>query len=313
MPDIYDRIQQAVDETAQMQRQPYPSMLSVVANHPGFLGHQILSDEEYQQKLKYAALMERLQKIQEEDAQGFNQAVIYQEPAVNRYTGKPYMRDVVGRELEFDDIDRSPYRERGVLSPGMPLRNAFDVMQVPFSVAANTARGLYAAGVNDMPMLDRAAKAAPEVANKATGGIWNAVQGKDPNEAWAQERAAVASIPFSHPLMYMGKGNPGAILARDLPPLADNGIVEGPQVLKEDFDFPDNWKTDMAGYALEAAMDPAFGMTSGIRHLSKAVRAAAPAAKAAHALRAGSLFGQEMAMPATWVGIGEANRRMEDE
>jgi hypothetical protein len=217
------------------------------------------------------------------------------------------MRDVVGRELKFDDIDRSPYRERGMLSPGMPLRNAFDVMQVPFSVAANTARGIYAAGVNDMPMLDRAAKAAPEVANKATGGLWNAVQGKDPNEAWAAERAEVGKIPFSHPLMFMGKGNPGAVL----PQLPDKGIVEGPQVLKEDFGFPDNWKTDMAGYALEAAADPVTGATAAIRHLSKGLRAAAPAARAAHALRAGSLFGQEMAMPATWVGIGEASRRLE--
>jgi hypothetical protein len=301
MPDIYDRIQQAVDETSQMPRQPYPSMLSVVANHPGVLGHQILTDEEYQQKLKYAALMERLQKIQEEDAPGFNQAVIYREPARNSLTGEGYMRDVVGRELKFDDIDRSPYRERGMLSPGMPLRNAFDVMQVPFSVAANTARSAWD--------LDKAAEEAPYVANKATGGLWNAFQGKDPNEALAQERALVGKIPFNHTLMFKTKGNPGAAL----PQLPERGIVEGPQVLKEDFDFPDNWKTDMAGYALEAAADPVTGATSAIRHLAKGLRAAAPAARAAHALRAGRLFGQEMAMPATWVGIGEANRRLEDE
>jgi hypothetical protein len=274
-------------------------MLSVVANHPGVLGHQILTDEEYQQKLKYAALMERLQKIQAEDTPGFNQAVIYREPARNSLTGDGYMRDVVGRELKFDDIDRSPYRERGMLSPGMPLRNAFDVVQAPFSVAANTARAAWD--------LDKAAENAPHVANKATGGLWNAVQGKDPNEAWAAERAEVGKIPFSHPLMFMGKGNPGAVL----PQLPDKGIVEGPQVLKEDFGFPDNWKTDMAGYALEAAADPVTGATAAIRHLSKGLRAAAPAARAAHALRAGSLFGQEMAMPATWVGIGEASRRLE--
>jgi hypothetical protein len=299
MADIYDRIQQAIDETAQTPRQPYPSMLSVVANHPGVLGHQILTNEEYQQKLKYAALMERLQKIQEEDAPGFNQAVIYREPAVSSMTGEGYMRDVVGRELKFDDIDRSPYRERGMLSPGMPLRNAFDVVQAPFSVAANTARAAWD--------LDKAAENAPHVANKATGGLWNAVQGKDPNEAWAAERDLVGKIPFNHTLMFQTKGNPGAAL----PQLPDKGIVEGPQVLKEDFGFPDNWKTDMAGYALEAAADPVTGATAAIRHLSKGLRAAAPAARAAHALRAGSLFGQEMAMPATWVGIGEASRRME--
>jgi hypothetical protein len=301
MPDIYDRIQQAVDETSQMPRQPYPSMLSVVANHPGVLGHQILTDEEYQQKLKYAALMERLQKIQEEDAPGFNQAVIYREPARNSLTGEGYMRDVVGRELKFDDIDRSPYRERGMLSPGMPLRNAFDVMQVPFSVAANTARSAWD--------LDKAAEEAPYVANKATGGLWNAFQGKDPNEALAQERALVGKIPFNHTLMFKTKGNPGAAL----PQLPERGIVEGPQVLKEDFDFPDNWKTDMAGYALEAAADPVTGATSAIRHLAKGLRAAAPAARAAHALRAGRRFGPARAMPATWVGIGEASRRLEDE
>lgn len=301
MADIYDRIQQAIDETAQMPRQPYPSMWSVVANHPGVLGHQILTDEEYQQKLKYAALMERLRKIQEEDAPGFNQAVIYREPDFNEFTGKGYMRPVVGRELKFDDIDRSPYRTRGMLASGMPLRNAFDVMQAPFSVAANTARAAWD--------LDKAADEAPHVANKATGGIWNAVQGKDPNEAWAQERATVGRIPFSHPFMFMGKGNPGAVL----PQLPDRGIVEGPQVLKEDFGFPDDWKTDMAGYAMEAAVDPVTGATQAIRHLSRGLRAAAPAARAAHAMRAGSLFGQEMAMPAAWVGIGEANRRLEDQ
>lgn len=301
MADIYDRIQQAVDETSQTPRQPYPSMLSVVANHPGVIGHQILTDEEYQQKLKYAALMERLQKIQAEDAEAFNRAVIYSEPAVNSLSGQRYTRDVLGRELEFGEPDRSPYRERGILDPGMPLRNAFDVVQAPFSVAANTARSAWD--------LDKAAEEAPYVANKATGGLWNAFQGKDPNEAWAQERALVGKIPFNHTLMFKTKGNPGAAL----PQLPERGIVEGPQVLKEDFGMPDNWKTDLAGYALEAAADPVTGATAAIRHLSKGLRAAAPAARAAHALRAGSLFGQEMAMPATWVGIGEANRRMEDE
>jgi hypothetical protein len=301
MADIYDRIQQAIDETAQMPRQPYPPMWAVVAANPNPFTHQILTDEEYQQKIKHAALMDRLQKIQEEDTPGFNQAVIYREPAINSLTGEGYMRDVVGRELKFKDIDRSPWRERGLLAPGMPLRNAFDVVQAPFSVAANTARAAWD--------LDKAAENAPHVANKATGGLWNAVQGKDPNEAWAQERDFVGKIPFHHTLMFQTGGNPGAGL-RQLP---DKGIIEGPQVLKEDFGFPDNWKTDMAGYALEAAADPVTGATAAIRHLSKGLRAAAPAARAAHALRAGSLFGQEMAMPATWVGIGEANRRMEDE
>jgi hypothetical protein len=301
MADIYDRIQQAIDETSSQPNKPYPSMASVAVNHPGFMTHQVLTDAEYQQKVKHAALIERLAKIQQEDRAAFDDAVVYHRPAYGSTIKQPMMVPVKGRYMDLKTPDTSPYRARPILAPGMFIRNAADAISAAPSVVVNTARSLWD--------LDKAAEQSGGVANKATFGAWNIAQGKEPNEAWAQERDIAQSIPFNHPLMFETRGNPMAAIS----PPEDNELVEGPQVLKDDFKWADNWKTDLVGYGGEAVIDPIGGASAALRHFGKAARAAAPAARAIHGLRGAALVGQEAAYPAVWVGLGEAARRRGEE
>jgi hypothetical protein len=259
--------------------------------------HQVLTDAEYQQKVKHAALIARLAQIQQEDRAAFDDAEIYRRPVYEETLGRPIMVPVRGRYMNLKPPDTSPYRERPVLAPGMFLRNAADAISAAPSTVVNTVRSLW--------NLDEAAEKSGGVANKATFGAWNIAHGKEPNEAWAKERDAAQSIPFDHPLMFETRGNPMAAM----PPPEDNELVEGPQVLKGDFGWADNWKTDVVGYGAEAVVDPIGGASGAIRHLAKGLRAAAPAAKAIHGLRGAALVGQEAAYPAVWVGAGAAARR----
>jgi len=296
MADIRDLINAAYDEVRELPRAKYPSMLSVAVNHPGFIGHEVVDDAEYQNKYRYDQLMRRLDQIQRDNPREFADTAFYPKPVPHPTTGKLMMRPVYGRELKTGPQDVSPYRERGAMAQGMFLPNALQVLQSPFSVVANTARSTYD--------LDKAAEEAPYVANKSTGGLWNALQGKDPNQAWADERKWVGERGFDDPVRMMANGNPGLLYQ---PTQRERGSIEGPEFLKEDFGLPDNRATDMAGYVLEAAIDPVTGATQAVRHLGKGFRAAAPMAKAAHAARAASLLGQEVTLPATWTGLGVYN------
>jgi hypothetical protein len=290
-------IQEAVSEVGQTPSRPYPSLLSQAVYHPGFMTHQMRSEDEWNQQVRYVELMKRLRQIQQENERAFNDAVIYETPSINSISGSAYMRPVHGRDLPKAPDAPSPYRRRGVLDEGMPLSNAIQVVQAPFSLAANTARAAW--------NLDKSAEEAPYVANKASGGLWNAVQGKDPNEEWARERKFSGSVPFDDPRMLDTQGDP----SQWRPPQRDRGLIDGPDFLKEEAGLPDHWGTDLAGYALEAATDPVTGATQAWRHGAKAFRAASPYAKGMHALRAGQLMGQEMLLPGAFVGLGEYNRR----
>lgn len=295
--DIRRLVAEAVQEVGRLPRQPYPSLASQVFHHPGVLTHQLRSEEEWDQQVRYVELLKRLQAIQEANRKDFNQSVIYQIPSFNSLSGELQMRPVTGRELPPAPSAPSPYRRRGVLDEGMPVSNAFQVVQAPFSLLANTARAAW--------NLDKSAEEAPYVANKATGGLWNAFQGKDPNEEWARERKFSGSVPFYDPRMLETRGDP----SQWREPQRDRGLIEGPEFLKEEAGLPDHWGTDLAGYALEAAADPVTGATQAWRHGTKAFRAASPAAKGMHALRAGQLMGQELALPSIFVGLGEYNRQ----
>jgi hypothetical protein len=288
-PDVDDLVDKAYSDVRAMPKYPYPSLGSVIVNHPGVLGHQILTDEEYQEKRKYDELMRRLESIRTELPDQFRQ----------KKFEFPGMQPVMGRDIEVGPQDTSPYRKRGVMDEGMPIRNAIQALQAPFSVVANTARAAY-----DLP---KAAEEAPYVANKATGGLWNAVQGKDPNPSWSREREFAASIPFDHPLMMVTKGNPGSAYNTLYEP-TERGSIEGPEYLKEDWDFPDSLGTDIAGYALEAAVDPVTGATQAMRHAGKAITAANAAARNAHAIRAASLLGTEVSGPVGWSSLSALNR-----
>lgn len=289
-PDVDDLVRRAVDEVAAEPARPYPSMWSVIANHPGALTHQILTDEEYQQKVKYDSLMRRLDAIQKQLPDQFRQKVF-----VDFGDGKP----VRGSDLKVGPQDVSPYRQRGMLEEGMPVANAFQVLQAPFSLIANTARAAY-----DMP---RAAEEAPYVANKATGGLWNALQGKDPNPSWAEERKWAGQVPFNSPLMLLTDGNPGLAVGIK-PQEKERGSIEGPDFLKSDFGWKDSLGTDLAGYALEAAVDPVTGATDAVRHAAKAAQKLGTRTGVRHALKAANLMGQEMVIPGTFSGISAYNR-----
>lgn len=282
---VNEDIRAALDDVRSLPPAKYPSTWSVAANHPGIFGYQVMSEPEYQNRARYDELMRRLEAIKE------------------KHGGMAYLDSPVAQQVEpYPKYTgpTKPYRYRGVLANGQPIRNSLDVLQTPFSLVANTARAAWD--------LDKAAANAPAVANRTSFGLWNMAQGREPNEAWAKERAIIDKIPFDSPAMLATKGDPGQALGT----MSEGGIVEGPQMLKEDFGFPDNWKTDMAGLALEAAADPVTGATQAIRHLSKATRVAAPAARAAHLMRAGKLGAQEMYLPSVWVGLGELGRQQRE-
>jgi len=289
-PDVDDLVDKAYSDVRAMPKYPYPSLGSVIVNHPGVLGHQILTDQEYQEKRKYDELMRRLESIRTELPDQFLQ----------KKFEFPGMKPIMGRDIEVGPQDTSPYRARGVMDAGMPVPNALQVLQAPFSLIANTARAAY-----DLP---KAAEEAPYVANKATGGLWNAFQGKDPNPSWSREREFAASIPFDHPLQVFTKGNPGSAYNILYNPPPERGTIEGPDYLKEDFGFPDSLGTDIAGYALEAAADPVTGAAKAMSHAGKAMKVLSPAARNAHAIRAASLLGQEIALPSAWSGVSALNR-----
>ena len=288
-PDVDDLVDKAYSDVRSLPKYPYPSLGSVIVNHPGVLGHQILTDQEYQEKRKYDELMRRLEAIRTELPDQFYQ----------KKFEFPGMQPIMGRDIEVGPQDITPYRKRGVMDEGMPIRNAIQALQAPFSVVANTARAAY-----DLP---KAAEEAPYVANKATGGLWNAVQGKDPNPSWSREREFAGSIPFDHPLFIATKGNPGAAYNVLYEP-TERGSIEGPEFLKEDFGFPDTLGTDMAGYALEAAADPVTGATKAMGHVGKAMKVLSPAARNAHAIRAAGLLGTELSGPAGWSSLSALNR-----
>lgn len=281
-PDVRDLIASAVEEVKALPKYKYPSMVSVAVNHPGFMTHQVLTDEEYQQKRKYDELMRRLEGIQKDYPAQFYS---------HEFGTLPNGRPMTGRDVKVGPQDTSPYRKRDMLAPGMFLSNAIETVQAPFSVTANTARSVY--------NLDKAAKEAPYVANKATGGLWNAVQGKDPNPSWAAEREWAGKVPFDHPLMMLTEGNPGELYGDIFRP-KERGSIEGPDVLREDFGFPDTLGTKIAGYVLEGAADPVTGATKAVQHVGKAARVLSPAARNAHLLRAGNLLRQEATLPAIW-------------
>lgn len=294
-PSVDDLVRQAVSEVAAEPNHPYPSMWDVFVNHPGALTHQILSDEEYQQKRKYDSLMRRLAAIQQQYPSEFGK---------KEFTIDGDGNPVLGSDLQVGPKDVSPYRQRGMLEPGMPVANAFQVMQAPFSLVANTARAAY-----DLP---KSLEEAPYVYNKASGGLYNVYHGKDPNPSWSAEREWSGKVPFHSPLMMLTDGNPG--LAEGLKPGdTERGSIEGPDLLKSDFGWKDSLGTDIAGYALEAVADPVMGATDAIRHLAKASGNLFSRYGAKHATRAASLMGQEMALPSAFSGMSAYSRSQKDE
>lgn len=292
-PDVDDLVDQAYSDVRALPKYPYPSLGSVIVNHPGVLQNQILTDQEYQEKRKYDALMRRLGQIQEQLPDQFAQK---QFPV-------PGSDPIYGRDIQAGPQDTSPYRRRDMLGAGMPLANALQVVQAPFSVAANTLRAAY-----DLP---KAAEEAPYVANKATGGLFNIVQGKDPNPTWSAEREFAGRVPFDSPLMMLTEGNPGSAYGI-LYGSQERGSLEGPQVLKEDFGFPDTVGTDMAGNAIEALVDPIGSPYQIYKTAGRALTAGSRAAMKANATRAAKLLGVEMALPTAFTA-GSAVSRLRGE
>lgn len=111
MADIRDLINAAYDEVRELPRAKYPSMLSVAVNHPGFIGHEVVDDAEYQNKYRYDQLMRRLDQIQRDNPREFADTAFYQKPVPHPTTGKLMMRPVYGRELKTGPQDVSPDRK----------------------------------------------------------------------------------------------------------------------------------------------------------------------------------------------------------
>lgn len=308
-------VQYALQDIGATPDTKFPSTASVVANHPGVLGYQVMSDAEYQNAVKYDNLMRRLESIQRGTGMQFRDS-----PAAGAYTGGTYrpepMRDrsfwgeYWGSKPHSGAEQLPPYRHRGVLATGQPLRNAFDMWMVPFSAVANTA-------VRPMYDLDKAAAEAPEVANKAFGGVPRAImavadptyQG-EPNPQWANERKFAESVPFDNPAMIETKGDPAAFY-RMLPNNRPTGTVEGAQILEE-VGYPEHWSRDLLGMGAESLVDPASGFGLVAKSLGRAGRYASPVARNAALRHAAGGLASEATPAAGMTALLEVLRRAQE-
>lgn len=297
-PSIDQRVNDAVQEVSSLPSVPYPSTWSVVSKHPGVLGYQVMTDNEYQAASKYDMLMRRLQAIQQDDPSAFRRSAIAQLLP----DGNPQPIKAPGW---FHDRERGadepvpPYRHRGVFAPGQPGRTFMDLWMVPFSAVANNV-------IRPSYDLDKAVENQPAQLNNATGGMYGLVTGKDMNPAWSSEQRYVESQGFASPSMLATGGKPHLAYQYEGP----SGTVDGPQVLEE-IGYPDHWSRDFLGIAMEAPLDPAttsLGLMG--KNLARAGRYASPAAKRAALGAAGRNLGGELAAPAVWTGVLEGARRM---
>lgn len=308
-------IHAARQEIANLPDTKFPSMASVAANHPGVLGYQVMSDPEYQNAVRYDNLMRRLESIQRGTGMQFRDS-----PAAGAYTGGTYrpepMRDrsfwgeYWGSKPHSGTEQLPPYRHRGVLATGQPLRNMFDLWMVPFSAIANTA-------VRPMYDLGKAAAEAPEVANKAFGGVPRAImavadpnyQG-EPNAQWANERKLAENVPFDDPLMVGTQGDPAAFY-RSIPSKMPTGTVEGAQILEE-VGYPEHWSRNLMGMAIETPFDFASGYAKMAKNIGRVGRYASPAARVAAARHAAGGLAGEMAPVAGMTALLEALQRAQE-
>lgn len=310
----HDAVQQAYDEVKASPPVKYPSMWSIIANHPGAAGYQVMSDPEYQQAVRYDKLMRRLRDIQREHGG----LATRESPLFMALTGghpepirdRSFFASAWGTPEPSGDEPLPPYRHRGVLAPGQPMRNAFDAYTVPFSAVANTF-------VRPTYDLDKAAEAAPEVANKTFLGVPRAIRAlADPsykgeiNKLWANERKFAESVPFDSPAMVYSQGDP-AKMFRDMTSMAgatDPGVVDGTTVLEE-VGYPDHWSRNLAGMALEIPLDPMSGIGAMAKNAGRLGRFTSPAAKRAAVGGIARGLGSELAPAAGMTAFMEALRR----
>lgn len=293
---IDQQVAAAVDEISNLPRLPYPSTWSVVANHPGVLEYQVMTDDEYQQANKYDMLMRRLQAIQHENPSSWSGSAIAQLLPGGQPTPIKEPGWFGGERSGATPVP--PYRYRGVFAPGQPGRTFMDLWMVPFSAVANNV-------VRPMADLDKAAEAQPAQLNSATGGLYNLARSKDMNPAWSGEQRFVEDQQFYSPDMLRTGGNP-ALAYRHY---GHSGTVDGAELLG-DFGYPDHWSRDFLGMALEAPFD--FSTTSlGImgKNAKRAMRYASPAARSAAMQNIGKGVAGEMAVPAAITGVLEAARQ----
>ena len=306
-PGVDDLVREAVQDIKALPKVPYPSTAEVMANHPGVAGYQVLTDKEYQNVNKYDMLMRRLQAIQNENPSGYRQSSDAQGVTFG-ITPEPVRdRSMWGNALGSKAGDGyspvPPYRHRGFLAPGQPVRNAWDLWMVPFSaVANNMVRPLYD--------LDKAVTTQPAQLANATGGLSNVVQGKEMNPAWSEEREFSESAgPLSLPMM-VGQGNPGATYLRDGGYKGPSGTVEGEEILTE-VGYPEHWSRTALGMLLEAPLDFATNSLKLIgKNAAMAMRSTSPVARNAALRGVGSNVAGEMYAPMGMTGILEAAKEM---
>jgi hypothetical protein len=185
------------------------------------------------------------------------------------------------------------------LAEGQPVRTALEVINVPFAAVANNV-------VRPFLNMERAVEVQPKQLNKATGGLYNALRGEDPNPRWSAEQRFVEAVPFDSPLMTMTRGNPSLAYQQYEAP-QETGTVDGAELLG-DMGMSPGWNRDLLGMVIETPLDP-FTTSIGpmVRNAGRAMRYASPAARNA-AIRGAALQGAgEFAVPpAVLTGLLEA-------
>ncbi len=304
-PGVDDLVLEAKADIMALPKLPYPSTAEVVANHPGVAGYQVLTDPEYQNVNKYDMLMRRLEAIQRENPSGFRNS--YQANALTGGITPEPVRDRsmwgnrLGSEPGSGYEPVPPYRHRGVLAPGQPVRNAWDLWMVPFSALANNV-------VRPFFDLDKAAATQPAQLATATGGLSNLIQGKELNPAWSEDLENSKSAGPMSRAMIETQGNPA--MHHEYKSKVPSGTVDGEELLT-DMGYPEHWSRTALGMLIEAPFDPATASLGLIgKGLGRAMRYASPVARNAALRSVGRNVAGELYAPMGMTGFLEAAKRM---
>lgn len=296
--DIVDEIVRLRNEAAQA-KYDYPSMASVVVNHPGVLSYQVKTAPHYQQDMRRAQFLSGVAGVRDRYKRymrvtGDQSAHVLAEGLGRAGEIWPGLEEAVDKRDEL----RGPYWKRGVLAYGQPLRAGTDFMQAYASTNLNAGRMI----AGDEGAGDDLA----DSANRLLLGLPRAIAGhKDPmQDAWEAERRAEEQRPIDD-MSFAMDASPGTRVTPRLASLPYESQSMSGMTVGADLAEPlmgDGLPGKLLGVAVDIATDPATGAVDAIRALSKGMYA-----KGAYGL-AGEAF-----LPTAFLGTSEFVRRDAEE
>ena len=258
-PNISGLIGRAKQDIAIERPTQRPGMASLAFNHPGFLGHAIRSQDEYDDAVRHDKLVQRLREIRKEFPEQYKDTVAYR-----GQDGTP----VSWGEVPIDqDTTPSPYRFKGYTAPGQPLREGSDWIRSVFSIPQNVTRVIGHSNGAATPEGAQADRDLLAGVDTSLLGVPSMISGGETNPTWKNDVekpfASMGRLMDQHPAI---KQNAIWGLLEQNPTKDRDGITSFSSVARE-FGAPDSIATDIVGGIGDAVTDPfPFGV-AGVRNL----------------------------------------------